>query len=202
MIRCQINGLLNMPEQPNAVPRSRFPNDDLKTLEKAVRRIVRAHDLNSKALIKSSGLTSAQLVMMKAIAELGEVTSTALSAYADISLATVVTVLDNLEERGIIQRYRSGQDRRVVHTRLTEIGAAMVAGAPPPLGHAFAARFAALRQDRRRQLVMAAGELADLLLPSGLPVELGTQDAISRPASVPSRKPANRRAGRVRPQGS
>jgi DNA-binding MarR family transcriptional regulator len=111
-----------MPNPSNAGRRRRFRTEDLKALEKVVRRIVRAHDLNSKALIKSSGLTSAQLIIMKGIEELGEVTSTALSAYADISLATVVTVLDNLEERRLIQRYRSGRDRRIVHTRLTEAG--------------------------------------------------------------------------------
>jgi DNA-binding MarR family transcriptional regulator len=157
--------LPNMSDQSNAKPPQEFRRDDLKALEKAVRRIVRAHDLNSKALIKSSGLTSAQLVIMKGIAELGEVTSTALSAYADISLATVVTVLDNLEERGLIQRYRSGQDRRIVHTRLTETGMAMIANAPPPLGHSFADRFTALSDRRRRDLVTAAAALADMLSP-------------------------------------
>lgn len=79
-------------------------------------------------------MTAAQLIILRGIAELGEVTSTAISAYADISLATVVMVLDNLEERGIIQRYRSGQDRRVVHTRLTELGAEMVARRRRPSG--------------------------------------------------------------------
>jgi len=44
----------------------------------------------------------------KGIVELGEITSMALSTYADISAATVVTVQDNLEERGLIVRYRSG----------------------------------------------------------------------------------------------
>jgi DNA-binding MarR family transcriptional regulator len=152
-----------MPSVRNAKSGGKFPAEDLKSLEKAVRRMVRAHDINSKALIKSSGLTSGQLIIMKGIAELGEVTSTALSSYADISLATVVTVLDNLEDRGIIQRYRSGHDRRVVHTRLTEIGQAMIERAPPPLGEAFAARLAGLDAARRAEIVAAARQLADMM---------------------------------------
>ena len=141
----------------------RFRNGEIKTLEKAIRRIVRAHDLQSKALVKASGLTSAQLVLMRGIAELGEVTSGALSAYADISAATVVTVLDNLEERGLIRRYRSEADRRVVHTRLTEAGLAMVAEAPPPLGQMFLERFARLDAEERHRTVEAAVRLANLL---------------------------------------
>lgn len=141
----------------------RFRNGEIKTLEKAIRRIVRAHDLQSKALVKASGLTAAQLVLMRGIAELGEVTSAALSAYADISAATVVTVLDNLEERGLIRRYRSEADRRVVHTRLTDTGLAAIAAAPPPLGQMFLDRFAQLDAAERQRTVEAAVRLANLL---------------------------------------
>lgn len=150
----------------NARVRKRFPEADIRAIEKAIRRIVRAHDLQSRALAKASGLTAAQLVVMKGIAELGEVTSAALSTYADISAATVVTVLDNLEERDLIHRYRSGSDRRIVHTRLTERGLAILASAPSPLGELFLQRFARLDTEERRRVVTAATGLADLLTPS------------------------------------
>ena len=140
-----------------------FPVNEARMVEKAIRRIVRAHDLQSKALSKAVGLTAAQLVLMKGIAELGEVTSAALSAYADISAATVVTVLDNLEERGLIQRYRSGTDRRIVHTRLTERGRAMTEAAPAPLGPMFLERFGKLEEAQRRRMVEAIVSLADLM---------------------------------------
>jgi DNA-binding MarR family transcriptional regulator len=154
---------------PNAASQAKFPPSELHRLEKAIRRIVRSHDLQSKALTKACGLTSAQLVLMKGMAVLGEVTSAALSSYADISAATVVTVLDNLEERGLIQRYRSGNDRRVVHTRLTETGRALLSSAPPPLGQAFVDRLAALDPDARRHMVEQIAVLSDLLLPPAEP---------------------------------
>lgn len=150
----------------NAEGRREFPRTDLKTIEKAIRRIVRAHDLQSKALTKAVGLTAAQLVLMKGIAELGEVTTTALSTHADISAATVVTILDNLEERGLIERYRSAHDRRIVHTRLTAAGAAKAAAAPEPLGDAFAGRLAALTAPDREAIVTGLVRAADLLLPA------------------------------------
>ncbi|MFN3766323.1 MAG: MarR family winged helix-turn-helix transcriptional regulator [Aliihoeflea sp.] len=152
----------------NAEGLREFLRSDLKTIEKAIRRIVRAHDLQSKALTKTVGLTAAQLVLMKGIAELGEVTTTALSAHADISAATVVTILDNLEERGLIERYRSAHDRRIVHTRLTAAGAAKANAAPEPLGDAFAGRLAALAAPERQAIVTGLVRAADILLPAAV----------------------------------
>ncbi|MDN2565868.1 MarR family transcriptional regulator [Aquibium sp. A9E412] len=140
-----------------------FPQDELRAVEKAIRRIVRASDLQSRTLVKTVGLTAPQLFILRAIAALGEVTTTALSAHADLSPATVVTVLDNLEERGLIDRYRSLSDRRVVHTRLTARGRAVVARAPEALGDPFAGRFFLLPAARRRQIVEAARQLADMM---------------------------------------
>lgn len=143
--------------------REKREDTNSRAIEKAIRRIVRAHDLQSKALAKASGLTAAQLVVMKGVFELGEVTSAALSAYADISAATAVTVLDNLEERGLIQRYRSDSDRRVVHTKLTESGLATLTTAPTPLGELFLQRLSRLSEEQRQLVVEAAIALADLL---------------------------------------
>lgn len=147
----------------NAPRRERFRDGDVRALEKAIRRIVRAHDLQSRALARASGVTAGQLAVMRGVAELGEVTSAALSVYADISAATVVTVLDNLEERGLIDRYRSDSDRRIVHTRLTERGFAVLSAAPLPLGELFLQRFAELDGEKQQQVVAAATALAALM---------------------------------------
>lgn len=153
-----------MPESlPNAPAADPFHDREMRALEKAIRRIVRASDIQSKALARSAGLTAAQLVVLKGIALLGEVTTNALSAHADLSAATVVTILDNLEERGLIVRYRSTTDRRIVHTRLTVKGAALMAEAPEPLGSAFAERFMGLDAPRRRAMLDAVEQLAALM---------------------------------------
>lgn len=148
----------------NVGPPARFHQEELRILEKALRRILRANDLQSRSLTRMIGLTSPQLVILKCIAALGEVTTTALSAHADLSPATVITILDKLEERAIIQRYRSAQDRRIVHTRLTEKGVALLANAPEPLGESFVTGFAELAPERRRQIVEAVSSLADLMM--------------------------------------
>jgi DNA-binding MarR family transcriptional regulator len=136
---------------------------ETRALLKSIRRIVRANDLQSRALAKSTGLTGPQLVILMAVAELGEVTTKALADHADLSPATVVTVLDNLEQRAIVERYRSGIDRRIVYTRLTPRGQELISHAPRVFGGGFVRRFAALSPDRRRRLVSSVAELAELM---------------------------------------
>jgi DNA-binding MarR family transcriptional regulator len=152
-----------LSSEPNAQAGQTFPDPELGALEKAIRRIVRAHDLQSRALMRASGLTAAQLVVLRGVAALGEVTTTALSTYADLSPATVITVLDNLEDRGLIARYRSTTDRRIVHTRLTEKGRALMAAAPAALDERLAARFRALGPEARRAMLDSANALAALM---------------------------------------
>ncbi|MDN3719711.1 MarR family transcriptional regulator [Roseibium salinum] len=89
---------------------------------KAIRKIVRAIDLRSREVSRLTGLTIPQIVVLQGIRDLGQVTTKALSDNADLSSATVVTILDKLEEKGLIERYRSVSDRRIVHARLTEKG--------------------------------------------------------------------------------
>jgi DNA-binding MarR family transcriptional regulator len=143
--------------------------DETRNLLKSIRRIVRANDLQSRALARSIGLTGPQLVIMMAVAELGEVTTRALADHADLSPATVVTVLDNLEHRQIVQRYRSDVDRRIVYTRLTPKGQELISHPPGVFGSEFARRFAALPPERRREMLASLSELADLMgaLPAG-----------------------------------
>ena len=152
---------------PTAVKIDSFRGQAL-ALEKAIRRIVRANDMQSRAMVKQCGLTSAQFVICRGILELGEVTTTALSAYADLSSATVVTILDNLEERGVIERYRSTADRRIVHTRLTESGRAVIGRAPRPMGEIVLTRLKSLDANARKTLIESAIQLANLVQRDGI----------------------------------
>ena len=85
----------------------------------ALRRIIRAVDLHSKSVSKASGLTPPQILILQAIRQLGEVTTGRVSAEVSLSQATVTTILDRLEQRDLIERYRSERDRRIVHARLS-----------------------------------------------------------------------------------
>jgi len=105
-------------------PNSRNADPNAAVL-KSMRRIAQAIELRSREIARSSGLTIPQLIVMQSIRTLGQVTTQAVSREASMSPATVVAVMDKLEAKGLIERYRSEVDRRVVHTRLTPSGQTM-----------------------------------------------------------------------------
>jgi DNA-binding MarR family transcriptional regulator len=102
-------------------------------------------------------------VVLSAIRALGEVTSARLSAAVSLSPATVTVILDKLEQRGLVERYRNVEDRRVVHSRLTAQGAAMLAQAPRFLHERFVLRFAQLPAERQEAMLRALEEVAELM---------------------------------------
>ncbi|MCB5360670.1 MarR family winged helix-turn-helix transcriptional regulator [Vibrio lentus] len=107
----------------------------------AIRQIIRAIDLHSKKLSKEYGLTGPQLILMRAIQEMGNVTIKELSNQTNVSQATTTTIIDRLELNGYVQRIRSIADRRKVHANLTEKGQELLNNAPPPLQDNFVKKF-------------------------------------------------------------
>ncbi|MEZ8931762.1 MULTISPECIES: MarR family winged helix-turn-helix transcriptional regulator [unclassified Vibrio] len=107
----------------------------------AIRQIIRAIDLHSKKLSKEYGLTGPQLILMRAIQEMGNVTIKELSNQTNVSQATTTTIIDRLELNGYVQRIRSVADRRKVHANLTEKGQELLNNAPPPLQDNFVKKF-------------------------------------------------------------
>lgn len=130
-----------------------------------IRKIVHAVDTHSKRVEKAVGLTTPQLILLMAIYDLGEVTASRLSAYVSLSLATVSTILDKLEGKGLVERYRSLDDRRVVHARLTARGEESVAHAPQVMDEVFLQRFAALSPDDQSRVLAALEHVAAMMEP-------------------------------------
>ncbi len=129
----------------------------------SIRQIIRAVDIHSKRLVRETGLSAPQLVVLRAIDELGEVTTRVLSLHVSLSQPTVTTILDRLEAKRLVERYRSQKDRRVVHTRLTDEGKKTLKTAPPLLQEAFTAAFEALSKARRNDILSAVSELAQMM---------------------------------------
>jgi len=128
-----------------------------------LRRIIRAIDLHSKKLSREVGLTTPQIVILQAIRDSGEVTTGRISAAVSLSQATVTTILDRLEERGLVERYRSEVDRRIVHLRLTPAGRSVLRRAPPLLHTEFRKNFAALSGRKQATILGALRDVAEMM---------------------------------------
>jgi DNA-binding MarR family transcriptional regulator len=129
----------------------------------SLRRIIRATDLQSKRLVKECGLTLPQVMVLRAIEALGDVTVRCISEHVSLSQATVTTILDRLESRGLVERVRSRTDKRVVNARLTERGQDTLHSAPALLHEQFIERFEALAPHEQTQVLSALQRVARMM---------------------------------------
>jgi DNA-binding MarR family transcriptional regulator len=137
--------------------------DPTASLVRSVRRIAQAIDVRSREIARQTGLTLPQILVLQSIRALGEVSTSTLSREVSMSSPTVVAVLDRLEARGLIERYRSLVDRRIVHARLTDVAEAALAGAPGLLGGDALSRWQALPMATRQSTAQALALLAALM---------------------------------------
>lgn len=129
----------------------------------ALRRIVQAIDQHSSRLGKEFGLTTPQLLVLQTVAATQEQPIRAISAEVNLSQATVTSIVDRLERRGLLCRERSGTDRRKVYLVITDTGRALLAQAPKPLQENFLLRFERLRDWEQHQVVAVLKQVAEMM---------------------------------------
>jgi DNA-binding MarR family transcriptional regulator len=103
----------------------------------ALRRIIRAVDLQSKYLAQASGLTGPQLLVLQHLAKHGSQTTGEVGRAVSVGQATLSDILERLEGKGLVRRERSRQDKRRVINELTQSGKQAVEAAPPLLQERF-----------------------------------------------------------------
>lgn len=129
----------------------------------SLRKIIRAIDMYSKKLNKETGLTTAQLLVLQYIAQQEDVMVKDIARRINLSSATVTSILDRLEPRGLVLRQRSTIDKRKVGLRVTEAGLIAINGAPTPLQEHFITRFETLAEWEQTQLVATMQRLAAMM---------------------------------------
>ncbi|MFC3076924.1 MarR family winged helix-turn-helix transcriptional regulator [Phenylobacterium terrae] len=134
----------------------------------AIRRIVRAAEFAARDLSKVAGLTPSQMVVLQLIDRDGELSAGALAEAARLSQATVTALLDKLEDKGLVVRRRSAEDRRRVAVALTDEGRRVLVTTPDVLQNRFAARFEELESWEQAAMVAALERVAALLDANGI----------------------------------
>jgi DNA-binding MarR family transcriptional regulator len=129
----------------------------------ALRRVIRATDLHSKHLSKTSGLTAPQILLLQAVRTHGGDTIGKISEEISLSQATVTTIIDRLEGRELIYRERSTTDKRKVHVHLTEKGEEILRTAPTPLQEHFAKQFNDLHEWEQTMLITSLQRVAQMM---------------------------------------
>ena len=120
----------------------------------ALRRISRAIDLHSRALVQQHGLTAPQLAALRAVGELQPV--------------SVTGIFNRLEGRALVRRSRNGEDRRSVLVELTEAGAELLESAPSLLQDRFRSELTRLQQWEQTQLLASLQRIAAMMDAEGI----------------------------------
>lgn len=96
-------------------------------LRRAVGDLMRAERrLRSRDPGRGDGLSYAQVRALLLLEDSEEATAGQIAKAADLTPASVTAMLDGLEQREMIERRRSDEDRRVVFVSLTPQGRALV----------------------------------------------------------------------------
>jgi len=120
----------------------------------ALRRIIRAVDLHSKYLAQRYGLTGPQLAILKEIAQSQPISTGALAQRISLGQATVSSILDRMEKRGLVKRTRSEQDKRRVMNEVTGNATKILEQSPSLIQARFVNEFGKLA-DWERSLVLS-----------------------------------------------
>lgn len=95
-----------------------------------LRRVFQAINEYSRKAEKTTGLTGPQLWALKILDNTSPIMVSDLAQRMYLRPATVVGILDRLENKGLVSRARSKEDRRAVDLHLTEMGKQLAEKAP------------------------------------------------------------------------
>ncbi len=161
----------------------------------ALRRVIRATDLHSKHLAKTTGLTAPQILLLQTIRNQDEMTIGEIANEMSLSQATVTTIIDRLEKRGLVYRERSKEDKRKVHAHLTNEAMETLKSAPIPLQDQFARQYADLQEWEQTMIISSLQRVAQMMdaqhIDASPVLDVGTLDRQDNAEEKPGVYPKN-----------
>lgn len=153
-----------------------------------LRRVVQVINEYSKKAEYATGLTGPQLWAIKIIAENSSICVSELAGKMYLHAATVIGILDRLEDRGLITRLRSRNDRRFVVVELSEQGKKMLKKSPQVAQGLIVKGFERLPLPMLANVSEGLEKMVELLGASEVPPRL----MLSQEVNVPLRKNSGR----------
>ncbi|MEQ3625464.1 MAG: MarR family transcriptional regulator [Celeribacter sp.] len=134
----------------------------------ALRRILRATELYGRELARTAGLTPVQIRVLQIIDAHGNSTPKKISLQMGVSQATMSTLLERLQAKGLLTREKSEVDRRQTNVLLTPKGKLAIDDSPDPLQQKYVREFEALPGWEQAMIVSVLERVASMLNASDL----------------------------------
>jgi DNA-binding MarR family transcriptional regulator len=128
-----------------------------------LRQIIRATDMQEKEISRSTGLTLPQLMVMQTLRNNSPITTGELAKEISLTQATVTSILDRIEKKGLVARERGVDDKRKVWLHLTNEGWELMKGAPTTQQSLFTRRFDDMQNWEQSMVVSALERVAFML---------------------------------------
>lgn len=125
-----------------------------------MKRVMNSIILQADKRLRDCDLTSAQWGPLMRLEKAGDSTVAELARWLQLDAGSMTRLLDRLEKKGLCQRLRSTEDRRVVRVRLTPAGRQAVAGVPAVLSDVMNAHLAGFTREEWQTLKSLLGRMA------------------------------------------
>ncbi len=129
----------------------------------AMRKIMRAIDIHSRALARDYGITMPQLILLQEVASCNGISVTELGKSISLSQATVTDIVARLEKKGLVVKRKSGVDKRCVELFETDACNELLRKAPPPLQEKFIRRFSRLEEWEQLMILSSLRRVVDIM---------------------------------------
>lgn len=129
----------------------------------ALRRILKATELNSRELAQQSELTTSQFLLLQHVAQQGQALPSTIAKAIELKQATITVLLNQLEETGLVTRNRDTKDRRRVWVRLTDAAREILEQSPDLLQSRFETAFDRLEDWEQANMISTLERIASML---------------------------------------
>lgn len=154
---------------------------DIERSMNAVRSVVRALRINTRAIELRMGISLAQLFVLQQLAERSADSLNELAERTATHQSSVSVVVRRLLERGYVTRTASAADKRRIEIEVTQAGRALLVHAPTTIQSALVAALRRMRPEEQTQLAdLLERWLREAGIDVATPPMLGEEEAEAR----------------------
>jgi len=143
----------------------------IKEIVSAIRKFVRAVSLDAFKMSRQFGLTGPQSSVLRTLVKEGPLSSASLSRRLYVTPSNITGIIDRLEKKGLVERIRKKEDRRIALIILTESGTDLSNSLPDPIEKKLIYELGDLKPEHVRILSLVMNQILNLIDAKGVDSE-------------------------------
>jgi len=128
-----------------------------------IRKLMQSGAYYTKELNKKYNVSAPKIACLLALLEGGPIALSQIARKIMVNSSTLTGIIDRLENKGLVARTRTSQDRRVITIELTPAGRDLAENAPPPIQMKIVEGLKQLEEEEREQIIQALSKLAEMI---------------------------------------